>query len=182
MRDLSRQSSGSISPLPNPPPQGGREGWGYKCDRYEWRCKKMKLIIKEIESKQLKKNIPNFKVGDTVRVSVKVIEGEKERIQDFEGVCIRRKGSGINESFTLRRVSYGVGMERTFPIHSPKIADINVATKGRVRRAKLYYLRDKRGKAARIKEEKWIEKELSHEMTTQAAGQAGNSKPDGTKE
>ena len=141
----------------------------------------MKLIIKEIESKQLKKNIPDFKVGDTVRVSVKVIEGEKERIQDFEGVCIRRKGSGISESFTLRRVSYGVGMERTFPIHSPKITDINIATKGRVRRAKLYYLREKRGKAARIKEEKWIEKELSQEVTTQSGSQAENTKPVETK-
>ena len=125
----------------------------------------MKSVVKDIESKQLKSNIPDFKIGDTVRVSVKVVEGEKERIQDFEGVCIRRKGNSINETFTLRKVSYGVGMERTFPLHSPRIVNIQIVTKGRVRRAKLYYLREKKGKAARIKEEKWIEKEISQEPT-----------------
>ncbi len=124
----------------------------------------MKSVVKDIESKQLKSNIPNFKIGDTLRISVKVIEGEKERTQDFEGVCIRRKGSGINETFTLRKVSYGVGMERTFPLHSPRLAEIKVVTRGRVRRAKLYYLREKKGKAARIKEEKWIEKEIAQEL------------------
>jgi large subunit ribosomal protein L19 len=124
----------------------------------------MKSVVKDIESKQLKSDIPGFKIGDTVRVSVKVIEGEKERVQDFEGVCIRRKGNGINETFTLRKVSYGVGMERTFPLHSPRIVNIQVVTKGRVRRAKLYYLREKRGKAARIKEEKWIEREIAQEL------------------
>ena len=125
----------------------------------------MKSVVKDIESKQLKSNIPGFKIGDTVRVSVKVVEGEKERIQDFEGVCIRRKGNSINETFTLRKVSYGVGMERTFPLHSPRIVNIQIMTKGRVRRAKLYYLREKKGKAARIKEEKWIEKEIAQELT-----------------
>jgi len=141
----------------------------------------MKAIIKEIESKQLKKNIPEFKVGDTVKVSLKIIEGEKERIQDFEGVCIRRKGTSINETFTLRRVSHGVGMERTFPLHSPKIAEISVVTKGRVRRAKLYYLRERRGKAARIKEEKWIEKELTQETSVSPENQDEGNKPNETE-
>jgi large subunit ribosomal protein L19 len=111
-------------------------------------------IIDEYVSQQLKTDIPDFRPGDTLRVSVKIVEGDKERIQDFEGVCIRRKGGGISETFTVRRVSYGVGMERIFPIHSPKVDKIQVVRHGQVRRAKLYYLRALRGKKARITERK----------------------------
>jgi large subunit ribosomal protein L19 len=100
----------------------------------------------------MKSDIPQFKAGDTVRVHVKVIEGQRERIQVFEGVVIKRKGSGVRETFTVRRISYGVGVERTFPIHSPKVDKIEVVRIGKVRRAKLYYLRNLTGKAARIKE------------------------------
>lgn len=109
-------------------------------------------LIKYIEKEQIKEQIPAFSAGDTVRVHFKVVEGNRERIQVFEGVVIKRRGVGLNESFTVRRVSYGVGVERTFPLHSPKIEKIEVLRKGRVRRAKLYYLRELRGKAARIKE------------------------------
>ena len=100
----------------------------------------------------LKTNVPSFKSGDTVRVKVKVVEGDNERLQAFDGVVIGRKGSGISETFTVRKISFGVGVERTFPLHSPKIADIQVVRKGQVRRAKLYYLRGLTGKAAKIKE------------------------------
>jgi large subunit ribosomal protein L19 len=106
--------------------------------------------IEAIEREQLRSDIPEFKPGDTVKVHVKVVEGEKERIQVFQGVVIRRSGGANRENFTVRKVSYGVGVERTFPIHSPRIERIEVATKGQVRRAKLYYLRDLSGKAARI--------------------------------
>ncbi len=109
-------------------------------------------IIKQIEQENMKSDIPQFKAGDTVKVHVKVIEGTRERIQLFEGVVIKRKGSGIRETFTVRRISYGVGVERTFPIHSPKVDRIEVVRIGRVRRAKLYYLRNLTGKAARIQE------------------------------
>lgn len=109
-------------------------------------------IIKEIEKEQMKEGLPRFSPGDTVRVHVRVVEGNRERIQTFEGTVIKRKGGGINESFTVRRVSYGIGTERTFPVHSPKIERIEVIRRGKVRRAKLYYLRKLKGKAARIKE------------------------------
>lgn len=109
-------------------------------------------IIKAIETEQLRQDIPDFKAGDTLRVHVKVVEGEKERIQVFEGVCIRRKHGSIRETFTVRKVSYSVGVERTFPVHSPRIDKIEVMTRGKVRRAKLYYLRQRSGRAARIKE------------------------------
>ncbi|MGI6576285.1 MAG: 50S ribosomal protein L19 [bacterium] len=109
-------------------------------------------VIKALEQEQLKENIAEFNLGDTVRVHVKVVEGTRERIQVFEGVVIARKNGGPRETFTVRRVSYGVGVERTFPLHSPAIDKIEVARRGRVRRAKLYYLRNLRGKAARIKE------------------------------
>lgn len=109
-------------------------------------------LIKQIEQENMKTDVPQFKAGDTVKVHVKVIEGQRERIQLFEGVVIKRKGSGIRETFTVRRISYGVGVERTFPIHSPKVDRIEVVRIGRVRRAKLYYLRNLTGKAARIKE------------------------------
>ncbi|OEF98573.1 50S ribosomal protein L19 [Desulfuribacillus alkaliarsenatis] len=109
-------------------------------------------VLNQIAKEQLKNDIPTFKPGDTVRVHVKVIEGTRERIQVFEGVVIKRRGADISETFTVRKISYGVGVERTFPIHSPKIEKIEVMRRGRVRRAKLYYLRNLTGKAARIKE------------------------------
>jgi len=113
----------------------------------------MNNIIASIEKEQLRTDLPDFKVGDTVKVSVKVVEGTRERLQAFEGAVLSKKGSSNRETFTVRRVSYGVGVERTFPVHSPKIDHIDVIKKGKVRRAKLYYLRDRVGKAARIKEE-----------------------------
>jgi large subunit ribosomal protein L19 len=112
----------------------------------------MQNLIAEITKEQLKADLPSFRPGDTVRVHVKVVEGTRERIQIFEGVVIKRRGGGISETFTVRKVSYGVGVERTFPIHTPRIAKIEVMRRGKVRRAKLYYLRNLRGKAARIKE------------------------------
>ena len=112
----------------------------------------MSDIIKEIESAQLKAEAPQFNVGDTVRVSAKIKEGNRERIQVFEGTVIAKNNSGIAETFTVRRVSYGVGVERVFPVHSPIVAKVELVRKGRVRRAKLYYLRDRVGKAAKVKE------------------------------
>lgn len=109
-------------------------------------------IIQALGQEQMKNDIPEFRPGDTVRVHVKVVEGARERIQVFEGVVIRRRGSGLQETFTVRRMSYGVGVERVFPVHSPRVDKIEVARRGKVRRAKLYYLRDRVGKAARIKE------------------------------
>ena len=109
--------------------------------------------IDAIEREQLKSGVPDFKPGDTVRVHVKVIEGEKERIQVFEGVILRRSGGSSRETFTVRKTSYGVGVERTFPVHSQRIDKIDIVTRGVVRRAKLYYLRELSGKAARIEEE-----------------------------
>lgn len=110
--------------------------------------------IRTVEASQLKRDRENFAVGDTVRVHVKVIEGEKERTQVFEGVVIRRRGEGARASFTVRRISYGVGVERTFPLHSPRIEKVQVMRHGQVRRAKLYYLRQLTGKAARLKEKR----------------------------
>lgn len=112
----------------------------------------MQELLKEITKEQLKTDLPAFRPGDTVRVHVKVIEGTRERIQVFEGVVIKRRGSGISETFTVRKISSGIGVERAFPVHSPKIANLEVVRRGKVRRAKLYYLRALRGKAARIKE------------------------------
>ncbi|ANU22884.1 50S ribosomal protein L19 [Planococcus donghaensis MPA1U2] len=112
----------------------------------------MQNIITEITKEQLRTDLPKFRPGDTVRVHVKVVEGTRERVQVYEGVVISRRGGGISESFTVRKISYGVGVERTFPVHTPKIAQLEVMRRGKVRRAKLYYLRDLRGKAARIKE------------------------------
>ncbi|MBC8532463.1 50S ribosomal protein L19 [Yeguia hominis] len=109
--------------------------------------------LKLIANDSLKETIPQFNIGDTVRVSVNIREGERERIQQFEGTVIARKGSGVAETFTVRRVSYGVGVERVFPIHSPNIKEVAVIRRGRVRRAKLYYLRDRVGKAAKVKEQ-----------------------------
>lgn len=109
-------------------------------------------LLKIVEQEQIRTDIPPFRPGDTVKVHVKVVEGTRERIQVFEGVVIKRKGGGIRENFTVRRVTYGVGVERTFPLHSPKIDKIEVMRRGKVRRAKLYYLRERTGKAARIKD------------------------------
>ena len=109
-------------------------------------------IMDTINKEQCKSEITDFAVGDTVKVSVKIIEGETERIQAFAGVVIARKGSGVQEAFTVRRVISGLGVERTFPIHSPRVASIEVVRHGKVRRAKLFYLRDKIGKAAKVKE------------------------------
>lgn len=114
----------------------------------------MKGLVEAIEKENMKAELPQFNVGDTVKVGFKVIEGTKERIQNFEGVVIAKKHGGIRETFTVRRLSFGVGVERTFPIHSPKIANITVVRKGKVRRAKLYYLRGLTGKAAKITEAK----------------------------
>ena len=109
-------------------------------------------IIEALDKEQLRSDIPEFRAGDTVKVYVKVVEGTRERVQMFEGVVISRSGSGVRETFTVRRISYGIGVERTFPVHSPRLEKIVVARKGIVRRAKLYYLRNLTGKAARIRE------------------------------
>ena len=120
-------------------------------------------VIDKIQKDQMDKivaerSIPDFSAGDTIKVDVKIVEGDKERIQAFEGLCIARSGGGLNESFTVRKISYGEGVERIFPIFSPKIAGITVLKKGKVRRAKLYYLRDRRGKSARIVEKIQVSK------------------------
>ena len=111
-------------------------------------------IIDVLEREQLREDIPVFRVGDTVRVHVKVVEGSRERIQVFEGLVIKRQKGGVRETFTVRRISYGVGVERTFPVHSPRVAKIELMRRGIVRRAKLYYLRNLTGKAARIREKR----------------------------
>ena len=120
-------------------------------------------VIDKIQKDQMDKivaerPIPDFSAGDTIKVDVKIVEGDKERIQAFEGLCIARSGGGLNESFTVRKISYGEGVERIFPVFSPKIAGITVLKKGKVRRAKLYYLRDRRGKSARIVEKIQVSK------------------------
>ncbi|MRH42239.1 50S ribosomal protein L19 [Aquibacillus halophilus] len=112
----------------------------------------MQNIIEEVTKDQLRNDHPNFRPGDTVKVHVKVVEGTRERVQVFEGVVIKRQNGGISQTFTVRKISYGVGVERTFPVHSPRLDKIEVSRRGKVRRAKLYYLRELRGKAARIKE------------------------------
>jgi len=112
----------------------------------------MSEIIRSIEQAQLRSDRPAFNVGDTVRVQVKVVEGSRERLQAFEGTVIAKRNGSNRETFTVRRVSYGVGVERTFPLHSPRVDSITVVRRGKVRRAKLYYLRDLQGKAAKIKE------------------------------
>jgi large subunit ribosomal protein L19 len=114
--------------------------------------KTMSNIIRELEKEQLRTDLPRIRVGDTVRVFVKVVEGNRERLQNFEGTIIKIQGGGLRRSFTVRRISYGVGVERTFPYHSPRIGKIEVVRHGRVRRAKLFYLRNRVGKASKIKE------------------------------
>ena len=130
-------------------------------------------VIDKIQKDQMDKiiaerSIPDFSAGDTIKVDVKIVEGDKERIQAFEGLCIARSGGGLNESFTVRKISYGEGVERIFPIFSPKIAGITVLKKGKVRRAKLYYLRDRRGKSARIVEKIQVSKKDSKTQVDEA--------------
>ena len=112
----------------------------------------MSEIIRSIEQAQLRSDLPSFNVGDTVRVQVKVVEGSRERLQAFEGTVIAKRNGSSRETFTVRRVSYGIGVERTFPLHSPRVDSVQVIRRGKVRRAKLYYLRERQGKAAKIKE------------------------------
>jgi large subunit ribosomal protein L19 len=114
----------------------------------------MSQLLDQVDASSLRDNVPAFRPGDTVNVHVRVIEGNRSRVQQFKGVVIRRQGGGVRETFTVRKVSFGVGVERTFPVHTPIIQKIEVATRGDVRRAKLYYLRDLRGKAAKIKEKR----------------------------
>ena len=114
----------------------------------------MSDLLRELEQEQLRQDMPQFAPGDTVRVLYRVREGEKERIQAFEGVCIGRRGGGISETFTVRKISSGVGVERVFPVHAPTVKGVEIVRRGRVRRAKLYYLRGLRGKAARIQEKR----------------------------
>ena len=108
--------------------------------------------LKVVAQDNIKSEVPQFSIGDTVRVSVNIREGQRERIQNFEGTVIAKRGSGVSETFTVRRLSYGVGIERVFPLHSPNVVDVKVIRYGKVRRAKLYYLRDRVGKAAKVKE------------------------------
>ena len=117
-----------------------------------WKEKKKLNLIDEITQEQLRNDIPDFRPGDTVRVHARIVEGDRERIQLFEGVVIKRRGQGVSEMYTVRKISNGVGVERTFPVHTPRVAQIEVTRQGRVRRAKLYYLRSLHGKAARIPE------------------------------
>ena len=112
--------------------------------------------LDELDAKSLRSDIPDFRAGDTLKVNVKVVEGTRSRIQAFQGVVIARQGSGVRETFTVRKVSFGVGVERTFPLHTPIVERIEVVTRGDVRRAKLYYLRELRGKAAKIKEKREV--------------------------
>ncbi len=116
-------------------------------------------LMRTVQEKYMKKEIPDFRVGDTVRVNVRIKEGDKERIQAFEGIVIRKRGAGTDATFTVRKVSYGIGIERTFPLHAPVVESIQVLKRGIVRRARLYYLRDRIGKAAKVKEKKeWMTK------------------------
>ncbi len=138
-------------------------------------------LIQELEKEEAdrlaaKRAIPAFRPGDTLRVNVRIKEGERERVQAYEGVCIARQGQGINESFTVRKISFGEGVERIFPIHSPNIESIEVKRRGVVRRAKLYYLRDRRGKSARI-----AERQMTAAERTQAAADRAAAADDGAE-
>ena len=138
-------------------------------------------VIDKIEKDQMEKisaerTLPEFGAGDTLKVDVKIIEGDKERVQAFEGLCIARSGGGLNENFTVRKISYGEGVERIFPIFSPKIAGITVLKRGKVRRAKLYYLRDRRGKSARIVEKIQVsKKEVKSKVTDKKVNEETDS-------
>jgi large subunit ribosomal protein L19 len=145
--------------------------------RYHWppaegRPFVMSTIIESIEQRQLRKDIPRFKAGDTVRVHFQVIEGQRRRVQVFEGIVIKRQGSGARETFTVRKQSFGVGVERTFPVHSPKIEKIEVGAVGDVNRAKLYYLREKIGKKARVRELRQTPAQLAAARAESEANQA----------
>ena len=138
-------------------------------------------IIEQLEKEQAeelasKRPVPEFAPGDTLRVNVKVIEGERERIQAYEGVCIARDGGGLNESFTVRKISYGEGVERVFPVYSPMIDSIDVVRRGKVRRAKLYYLRSRRGKSARIAESTSVRTKRLNDADRKAAAEAKAAK------
>ena len=139
-------------------------------------------VIDKIEKDQMEKisaerTLPEFGAGDTLKVDVKIVEGDKERVQAFEGLCIARSGGGLNENFTVRKISYGEGVERIFPIFSPKIAGITVLKRGKVRRAKLYYLRDRRGKSARIVEKIQVsKKEVKSKVTDKKVSEETDSK------
>ena len=134
-----------------------------------------------VEQSFLRSDIPEFRPGDTVKVHVRVVEGNRERVQVFQGVVIRRQNGGLRETFTVRKISFGVGVERTFPVHSPSIAKLEVVTRGRVRRAKLYYLRDLRGKKARIRERRVDEAKLAA-MEAAAAAAAAEAEEDEEQE
>lgn len=129
-------------------------------------------IIQKLESQQLKKTIPMFRVGDTVRLHLRIIEGDKERLQVFTGTVIARKGSGLSETFSVHRVAYGEGMERVFMLHSPRIAKIEVVKEGRVRRSKLYYLRGTSGKAAKVKGRYGVRRGVVAETTERVSQEA----------
>ncbi len=129
-------------------------------------------VLDQVETEQLRKKKPSYDIGDTVDVHVRIKEGEKERIQIFNGVVIKKKGGGLRETFTVRRIVQGEGVERIFPLHSPKVVDIVVKRKGRVRRAKLYYLRGRKGKATRLKEEIGAMKEVVARAAAEAAAEA----------
>src|SRR4051795_944975 len=143
----------------------------------------MHRIIQDLERKQLRSDLPRFKPGDTVRVHFQVIEGQRRRVQVFEGIVIKRQGAGARETFTVRKNSFGVGVERTFPLHSPKIEKIEVAARGDVRRAKLYYLRGRVGKRARVRERRYtgpeevVERGLLHDPAAEAAAAQDDEVP-----
>jgi len=131
-----------------------------------------------VDKAYLRTDVPEFRPGDTVKVHVRVVEAGRERIQVFQGVVIRRQGGGLQETFTVRKISFGVGVERTFPLHSPSIGKLEVVSRGRVRRAKLYYLRERRGKKARIRERRLGEDELAAIAAAEAERAAGNGADD----
>ena len=140
----------------------------------------MNQLIREFEAPQLRTNLPYFRAGDTIRVSVRIVEGDKERVQDYEGLVIGKRGGGIRETITVRRVSFGVGMERVFQLHSPRIEAIKVVRRSKVRRAKLYYLRALSGKKARLVERRVAESKLNAEAVAgnrALTGQAALNKP-----
>jgi large subunit ribosomal protein L19 len=134
-------------------------------------------VLDELDAAQLRTDVPEFRPGDTVDVGVRVVEGNRSRVQRFQGVVIRRQGGGVRETFTVRKVSFGVGVERTFPVHTPVIEDIRVLTRGDVRRAKLYYLRELRGKKAKIKEKRDSAPAAKAPAATPATGAAVSTPP-----
>src|SRR5438128_12381291 len=132
----------------------------------------MSRVIESLEQRQLRSDLPPFKAGDSVRVHFQVIEGQRRRVQVFEGIVIKRQGAGVRETFTVRKQSFGVGVERTFPLHSPKIERIEVTARGHVRRAKLYYLRGRVGRRARIRERQYAGADAAEELLMEPVGAA----------